>query len=105
MYKIEFLPIALDDLVEISDYISTKLCNPRAAQNLYEEIIFEIETLSLFPYSAPILILENHLKRKYRKLIVRNYLVFYWVDEDNKTVIISRIVYGRRDIKDSLLID
>lgn len=49
MYKIEFLPIALDDLIEISDYISIKLCNPRAAQNLYEKIIFEIDSLCIFP--------------------------------------------------------
>ena len=33
----------------------------------------------------------------YRKLVVKNYVVFYLIDEKNKVVEIGRILYGRRD--------
>lgn len=33
----------------------------------------------------------------YRKLIVKNYIVFFTIDEPNKVVDVERILYGRRD--------
>ena len=37
------------------------------------------------------------LKHEYRKLRVRNYLVFYWVDEERKLVTVARMIYARRN--------
>jgi plasmid stabilization system protein ParE len=31
-------------------------------------------------------------------LLVKNYFVFYWVDENEKTVTIARVIYARRNI-------
>ena len=39
---------------------------------------------------------------EYRKLFVNNFIVLYWVDQKEKTVMVEQIVYARRDI-DSLL--
>ncbi|MGI6712242.1 MAG: type II toxin-antitoxin system RelE/ParE family toxin [Bacillota bacterium] len=36
-------------------------------------------------------------KRGYRKLIVGNYMVFYLVNEQERQVIITRILYGAGD--------
>ncbi|WP_083809940.1 type II toxin-antitoxin system RelE/ParE family toxin [Mahella australiensis] len=33
----------------------------------------------------------------YRKLIVKNYVVFFTIDEKSKVVDIARILYARRD--------
>lgn len=33
---------------------------------------------------------------------VDNYLVFYIIDNDNKTVTVIRIMYGKRDIESQL---
>ena len=35
-------------------------------------------------------------------MIVKNYLIFYWVDEENKTVTVARVIYSRRDYLEEL---
>ena len=39
----------------------------------------------------------TQLNHEYRKTIVENYLMFYWVDEPGKTVTAARGIYGKRD--------
>ena len=39
-------------------------------------------------------LVPNH---EYRKTVVENYLMFYWVDEPGKTVTVARVIYGKRD--------
>ena len=38
------------------------------------------------------------LKKEYRKIIVKNYIILYTIDENNKVVYISHIYYGKRNI-------
>ncbi|WP_366944681.1 hypothetical protein [uncultured Fibrobacter sp.] len=38
------------------------------------------------------------LKHDFRKMVVQNYSVFYWVDENSKTITVARILYNRRNI-------
>ncbi len=102
-YKIEYLPLAKNDLLEIVDYISHNLKNPKAANRLAEEIIGEIKGLSAFPYSAPIYIPIRLLEHEYRKLLVKNYMVFYWVEERTKVITIARIFYAKRNFDSSLI--
>lgn len=97
MYKLEFLPIALRDMIEITDYISDELKNPIAADNLSEELVKAAEGLTEFPYSNPVYVPMKPLKYEYRKIAVKNYLMFYRVDEKNKTVAVTRVIYGKRD--------
>jgi len=87
----------MNDMVEIVRYISHQLCNPSAAENLANEMIAATEGLAQFPYAMPIHRTAKPLKNEYRKLIVRNYIIFYWVDEATKTVVIARVLYAKRD--------
>lgn len=97
MYKLEFLPIALNDMVEIVGYIGNTLKNPIAAGNLSSEFVNAAEILSEVPYSNPVYVPLRPLKHEYRKLLVKSYLMFYWVDEEKKVVTVSRAIYGKRD--------
>ena len=97
MYKLEFLPIALNDMVEIVGYIGNTLKNPIAADNLSNEFVNAAERVSEFPYSNPVYIPLRPLNHEYRKLLVKNYIMFYWVDEENKVVTVARVIYGKRD--------
>lgn len=99
MYTLEYLPIARRDMVDIAKYIGVKLANPTAAERLAEKIIESAEKLTDMPYKCPVYTPINPLMHEYRKLIVQNYIMFYWVDEDKKLVTISRIVYSGRDYK------
>lgn len=31
------------------------------------------------------------------RMVVRNFLVYFWIDEQEKTVHITSVIYGRRD--------
>lgn len=98
MYKIEYLPSALDDLKEIIGYIAHSLQNQKAAENLLHEIIKQVDLLKDFPYSAPCYTPIRPLIHEYRKLLVKNYFIFYWVHEKEKTITIARVIYARRNI-------
>ena len=102
MYKIEYLPIALNDLTSIVKYIKNELHNPQAANLLAEEIVAKIENLKDFPYAHRVYQPLKELKQEYRRLIVKNYLVFYWINEENKTITIARVIYGKRDYLNDL---
>ena len=97
MYKLEYLPIARHDMVEIAKYISQELCSPQAAEKLADEMIQVAERLTAFPYVYPVHRTSKPLKNEYRKLIVKSYIMFYWVNEKEKKVIIARVIYYRRD--------
>ena len=39
---------------------------------------------------------------EYRKMFVKNHLVFYWVNEEKHLVTIARVIYGGRNIDNIL---
>lgn len=102
MYKLEYLPVAQKDMVEIVQYISQKLKNPTAAENLAVEMIEAAENVLTFPYALPTYQPLRPLKHEYRKVIIKNFLMFYWVDEEKKIVTIARVIYTKRNISQLL---
>lgn len=99
MYQLEYLPVAKQDMIEIMHYINRELCNPIAAENLASEMIESADRLMEFPYANVVHFISKPLKHEYRKLIVQNYIMFYWVDENEKKVTIARVIYSRRDYR------
>lgn len=97
MYELEYLPIARMDMLQIVQYISRELKNPEAAEHLATEMIHAAESVLIFPYSTPVYQPIRTLKREYRKIVVQNYLMFYWIDEEKKVVTIARVIYAKRD--------
>ena len=97
MYNIEYLPSAKEDMVEIVRYISHDLQNPMAADKLAVEMVKAADGLSDFPYRNRAYMPIKSLKREYRKLLVQNYILFYYVEEEKKLVTIARVIYGRRN--------
>ena len=97
MYSLEYLPIARRDLVEAVSYISHDLGSPEAALRLAEEVERAGERLQQFPYAWPVYQASRPLERDYRKLLVENFFLFYWVDEQRRLVTVARVIYARRD--------
>lgn len=90
----KFTPKAGEDLDEIYFYISTKLTAEIAAENLMDKMEGAILRLKEFPFSGSYVLDELLKRRGYRKLIVENYIVFYLLNEEEKQVVIMRILYG-----------
>jgi toxin ParE1/3/4 len=62
----------------------------------------EIFTLDQFPYRAPLTKEEPWHSQGVHALTVKNFLVYFWVDEEAKKVQVMGIVYGRRDQRHQL---
>lgn len=99
MYRLEYLPAARQDMVDIVRYISRELCNPTAAERLAVELIEAGNSMSGFPYANPAYTPIRPLKHEYRKRLVQNYAIFYWVDENKKLVTVARVIYAKRDFE------
>ena len=52
-YRVEYLPLALSDLKSAIAHISNELGKPKAATELVERIVGDIDSLADFPYSQP----------------------------------------------------
>ena len=91
-HKIIIYPIAQNDLMEIVDYLNTLSLD--AAIKYYDLLVGQIESLAELPERCP-LVKDTQLRLKgYRTLLVKNYIVFYVVNES--TVEIRRILYNKR---------
>ena len=100
-YNVEILETAQNDIIEISLYIGEQLKNPTAAENLVDKIYDMAASLADFPHSHILyypIDKEKRLKREYRKIPIDNYLLFYHVNEKTKSVIVSRVIYAKRNI-------
>ena len=84
-------------MLEIVRYISGELQNPDAADRLAVELVDAAESVLTFPYTTSACQTIRPLKHEYRKILVQNYLMFYWVDEEKKLVTVARVVYAKRD--------
>jgi len=62
----------------------------------------EILSLSTLPNRVALTEEEPWHSAGIRKLSVKNYLVYFWVNEDQKQVQITAVVYGRRDQRNVL---
>ena len=96
MYRIKYLPETLADRDAIRDYLSQYY--ESTDKRFFKLLKEKTARLRRFPYSCPVY--EDD--PDYRMLIVGDYLVFYMVNEDDKTVEIHRIFHGSRDIKQQL---
>jgi addiction module RelE/StbE family toxin len=96
-YKLELMPSASVDLDNIFNYISDTLVSPKAAHNLMNRIEGTLLSLEDFPQLGPKCSDKSLSARGYRKLLIKNYLAFYKIDEEQKRVLVMRIIYARRN--------
>lgn len=94
MYRLEYLPVAKQDITDIARYIGRELSNPPAAEKLIREMVETADKLVDFPYGNPVYHPIRPLKGEYRRLLVQNYILFYSVDEAQKRITIMRVIYG-----------
>lgn len=102
MYNIIFEETAVNDLKSIFDYISKNLLNEQASKKLSNKIKQEIISLKNHPLSNPIFQSKKVRKHQYRILIVNNFIVFYWINDNENRIIIARVLYSKRDFDDLL---
>ncbi len=92
--KFKFTDKAENDLDEILNYISNKLCNFQAANDLFKTI----DNIIAFPLSYPLLENEYVRNRNTRKAIIDNYNLYYVIESN--IIVVLRIIYNKRDLSE-----
>ncbi len=96
-YALQITPEAESDIDVAYEYISDHLANHQAAFDLCEAIWDAIEGLSSLPLRFPVWRNEPWKSQGVRSMPVKNYLVFYHVNELLHRVTILRVFYNRRN--------
>lgn len=96
-YEVRVTRQALEQIKEIVHYISNDLMAPDAAHNLLDKMKAEITKLSSFPKKYDLIDEEPWRTEGVRKIVVKNFLIYYWVDDENNRVQVTAVIYSRRD--------
>lgn len=98
MYTLKFLDQYLTDVALTLGYISNVLFNYDASVNFKKAIDEKLDEIEKHPYFFTIHSWKKKHDHEYRKTKVKNYYIFFYVDEDAKDIIIARLVYVGRNL-------
>lgn len=96
-YEVKLTVQAIGQMEEAVQYISKILLEPETARKWADTLQCEIEKLDTMPSRYPLTDKEPWYTKGSRKMPVKNFLVYYLVDEKKKAVWITAVIYGRRD--------
>ena len=96
-YSIDISEPAENDLRDIVRYISAQFNAPMTALKMMDLIVAAINSLENMPRRCPLVSDERLAGMGYRKLIIKNHIVFFTIDESSKVVDVERILHARRD--------
>ena len=96
-YEVRVTRLALEQMKEIVHYISNDLMAPDAADNLLDKMKAEITKLPSFPKKHALIDEEPWRTEGVRKIVVKNFLIYYWVDDENNRVQVTAVIYSMRD--------
>ena len=99
-YKLIITHEANIDIDEIIGYIANVLKNPIAAGRLLSDIEDNFKIISENPEAFAYCSDKRLHDSGYRKIPVKNYIIFYRVDSSDGIVYIMRVLYGRRNYTD-----
>ena len=95
LYNLIILPEAQQDIRNIVLYIARNLAAPQVALNLQEEIQKCINSLSEMPKRYKTVDQQPWKDSGVRRIIIKNYYVYYVVDDKSMTVKIIAVIYTR----------
>jgi plasmid stabilization system protein ParE len=97
MYSLNFTEIVQEDIDASYKYIAEKLGAPGAAENLIEEIIEKLNYIKETPYSRA-LVQDHYLASLgIRSIKVKNYVLYFNVNENEKSINVIRFFYNKRN--------
>ena len=97
MYKIVLTKTAVQDIRSAALYISDTLMNKEAANRLLDSVDEKIAALAETPYINPLVRDSFLASNGLRFQLVNNYMAFYVIHKETKTVSVIRFQHSRRD--------
>ena len=94
MGKYSFSDEAIQDLEEICEYLGNS--NPKAASQLFDKIRSKCKLVASFPSMGKS---YGRLAKNLRGFIIDDYIIFYYPQEEEIGINITRIASGYRDLE------
>ena len=102
-YEVKLTTQAIEQIQETVQYISKILLEPETARKWSDTLQCEIAKLDSMPLRHPLTKEEPWHTKGIHKMPIKNFLVYYWIDEDKKIVWITAVIYERRDQNAALM--
>ena len=96
-YKVYISDAAYKDINDTVTYIANELLEPNIANKLMDTLLDAINSLSEIPHRHMLVDRADVCDYPIRMFSVENYIIFYLINENEKSVDIARVLYGRRD--------
>lgn len=96
-YTVRITRQARDHLLAIKSYIADELLTPDAARNTISALKEEIKSLLQMPERIKLTDEEPWSSKGIRRMRVKKYYVYFWIDEENSRVQITSVIYVARD--------
>jgi plasmid stabilization system protein ParE len=96
-YDFELTEIAESDIDEAFEYIAEILDNPDAASALVEELEIQISGICKKPESGRIVKNDFLRRNDIWRFLVKNYIAYYLIDDENEKIVILRFIYSGRN--------
>ncbi len=103
-YSVKLANEFLDEFEGICDYISNKLKNIDASNRLREKVMYNVLLLEKSQRMCIEIEKTDRAERQYRKMVVKNYVILYTIDEPEKIVYVAHIYYAGRNYIDGGLL-
>lgn len=96
-YEVVITPDAEADMIALRDYIAYTLLVPDVARSYIREIGLEIQKLTYMASSIAPVEREPWHSRGVRRVIARNFYIYYRPDDASGKVYILNVIYAKRD--------
>lgn len=97
LYTVKTTSQAEEQIQEIIHYIAHELKAPDAALHLLDTLEASFVSLTQFPQRVALVEEEPWRNNGIHRLPVKNFLVYFWIDEDNMNVQVIAVIYDKRD--------
>lgn len=96
-YTVRITRQAREHLRGIKKHIAEELLAPEAAKNTIAAIKQEIKSLDKMPERIKLTEEEPWRSEGIHRMRVKNYYVYFWIDEENSKVQLTSVIYVARD--------
>ena len=97
-YEVIITPDAVSNLIELRDYIANVLLVPDTARECIQYIREKVSTLEEMPRRHALIEDEPWRSRGVRRMNVKNFSVYYRIDEASMLVYVLNVIYSKRDL-------
>lgn len=97
VYEVRTTRQAEEQMAEVVRYLSHELLEPQLAHALLSALEKAMASLSTLPQRALLVTEEPWHSRGIRRLLCKNFLIYFSIEEIPRRVVVLGVVYARRD--------